>query len=136
MVVTTPAIRHTILHRYQLPPDRVRVIPTYVDTSLFAPAQCEAPGPSRLLYVGRLEQEKNPGVLLDAVEGLKVELLMVGKGSLGEALTRIGKGKDLRWLLVKMDDEEADARRSPVSTEPESVLTGRTVEEVAEEEGG
>ena len=88
VVVTTPAIRHTILHRYQLPPDRVRVIPNYVDTSLFAPAQCEAPGPSRLLYVGRLEQEKNPGVLLDAVEGLKVELLMVGKGSLGEALTR------------------------------------------------
>jgi DNA ligase D-like protein (predicted 3'-phosphoesterase) len=54
----------------------------------------------------------------------------------GYALTRIGKGKDLRWLLVKMDDEEADARRNPVSTEPESVLTGRTVEEVAEEEGG
>ncbi|HKY59701.1 MAG TPA: DNA polymerase ligase N-terminal domain-containing protein [Gemmatimonadota bacterium] len=54
----------------------------------------------------------------------------------GYALTRIGKGKDVRWLLVKMDDEEADARRNPVSTEPESVLSGRTVEEVAEEEGG
>ncbi len=52
----------------------------------------------------------------------------------GYALTRIGKGKDERWLLVKMDDEEADARRNPVSTEPESVLSGRTVEEVAEEE--
>jgi len=54
----------------------------------------------------------------------------------GYALTRIGKGKDERWLLVKMDDEEADARRNPVSTEPESVLSGRTVEEIAEEEGG
>jgi len=54
----------------------------------------------------------------------------------GYALTRIGKGKDLRWLLVKMDDEEADARRNPVGTEPESVLSGRTVEEVAEEEDG
>ncbi|MGH7563360.1 MAG: DNA polymerase ligase N-terminal domain-containing protein, partial [Gemmatimonadota bacterium] len=53
----------------------------------------------------------------------------------GYALTRIGKGRDERWLLVKMDDDEADARRNPVSTEPESVLTGRTVEEVAEEEG-
>lgn len=53
----------------------------------------------------------------------------------GYALTRIGKGKDERWLLVKMDDEEADARRNPVSTQPESVLTGRTIEEVAREEG-
>lgn len=54
----------------------------------------------------------------------------------GYALTRIGKGKDLRWLLVKMDDVEADARRNPVGTEPRSVLSGRTIEEVAEEEGG
>ncbi len=54
----------------------------------------------------------------------------------GYALTRIGKGKDLRWLLVKMDDVEADARRNPVGAEPRSVLSGRTIEEVAEEEGG
>ncbi|MGH7549492.1 MAG: DNA polymerase ligase N-terminal domain-containing protein [Gemmatimonadota bacterium] len=53
----------------------------------------------------------------------------------GYALTRIGKGKDERWLLVKMDDDQADARRNPVNTQPESVLSGRTVEEVAEEEG-
>lgn len=54
----------------------------------------------------------------------------------GYALTRIASGKDERWLLVKMDDEEADRRRNPVNTEPESVLSGRTVEKVAEEEGG
>lgn len=53
----------------------------------------------------------------------------------GYALIRIGDGDDARWLLVKMDDEGADARRNPTSTEPESVLSGRTLEEVAEEEG-
>jgi len=53
----------------------------------------------------------------------------------GYALTRVAEGDDERWLLVKMDDEEADARRNPVSTEPTSVLTGRTLKEVAEEEG-
>ncbi len=52
----------------------------------------------------------------------------------GYALTRVATGEDERWLFVKMDDEEADARRNPVSTEPESVKTGRTLEEVAEEE--
>lgn len=52
----------------------------------------------------------------------------------GYALTRIGKGKDERWILVKKKDEHADARRNPVSTEPESVKTGRTVRQVAEEE--
>jgi hypothetical protein len=34
---------------------------------------------------------------------------------------------------LEVDDEEADARRNPVSTEPHSVLSGRTIEEVAAE---
>jgi DNA ligase D-like protein (predicted 3'-phosphoesterase) len=41
---------------------------------------------------------------------------------------RLRGGKD-SWLLVKMKDEGADARRHPVRTEPQSVLTGRTVDE-------
>jgi DNA ligase D-like protein (predicted 3'-phosphoesterase) len=53
----------------------------------------------------------------------------------GIALTRTSDGEDERWLLVKMDDEGADARRNPTSTEPESVLTGRTLEQVREEGG-
>jgi len=43
---------------------------------------------------------------------------------------------DERWLLIKMDDEAADARRNPTSTEPLSVLTGRSLDEVREEERG
>jgi len=48
------------------------------------------------------------------------------------ALTRTDTEPRERWLLVKVRDDEADARRNPVSTEPESVLTGRTIEQVAE----
>ena len=50
------------------------------------------------------------------------------------ALTRMGGGGRERWLLVKKRDEGADARRNPVSTQPESVLSGRTGERVAAEE--
>jgi DNA ligase D-like protein (predicted 3'-phosphoesterase) len=49
----------------------------------------------------------------------------------GYALTRLGGGKRERWLLVKMDDEGADRRRKPVKSQPESVKSGRTLEEVA-----
>jgi DNA ligase D-like protein (predicted 3'-phosphoesterase) len=49
----------------------------------------------------------------------------------GYALTRFRTGKDESWLLVKADDEAADARRNPVATEPQSVLSGRTIEEIA-----
>jgi DNA ligase D-like protein (predicted 3'-phosphoesterase) len=48
----------------------------------------------------------------------------------GYALTRMGNGGRERWLLVKMDDERADRRRNPVSTQPQSVLSGKTVEQI------
>jgi DNA ligase D-like protein (predicted 3'-phosphoesterase) len=49
----------------------------------------------------------------------------------GFALTRMGGGGRERWLLVKHDDEGADRRRNPVSTQGQSVLSGITVEELA-----
>ncbi|SHG50423.1 DNA ligase D, 3'-phosphoesterase domain-containing protein [Salegentibacter echinorum] len=38
------------------------------------------------------------------------------------------------WLLIKKDDDKADARRNPVSTENKSVVSGRSMEEIAAEE--
>ena len=35
-----------------------------------------------------------------------------------------------RWLLVKRRDEHADARRQPVDIQRESVLSGRTIDQV------
>lgn len=49
----------------------------------------------------------------------------------GFALTRIAKGKRERWLLVKKADEKADRRRNLIRSEPQSVISGRTVDEVA-----
>jgi DNA ligase D-like protein (predicted 3'-phosphoesterase) len=67
----------------------------------------------------------------DAVRSGHVTVWLEGKKLKGGyALTRIGGGKKARWILVKMKDEAADARRNPVSTQPESVLSGRTVEEL------
>lgn len=42
------------------------------------------------------------------------------------------RGKD-QWLLIKERDEAADARRNPVSTEPRSVLSNRTLKEIEAE---
>lgn len=54
----------------------------------------------------------------------------------GYALTRTGSGDDERWLLVKKADDEADARRNPVSSLPGSALTGRSLDEIEEDQSG
>jgi DNA ligase D-like protein (predicted 3'-phosphoesterase) len=43
--------------------------------------------------------------------------------------TRLGDD-DNQWLLVKVDDAEADRRRNPAATQLESVLSGRTNEDL------
>lgn len=64
----------------------------------------------------------------------QIEIFLEGeKISGGYALFKTNS-KDENWLLVKMDDEYADARRNPVSTENRSVKSGRTLQEIAEQE--
>ncbi len=75
------------------------------------------------------------GVALDLPEALAHGHLKVWlegrklKG--GYALTRFKAGKDEAWLLVKADDQEADASAELLRTRPESVFSGRTLEEIA-----
>jgi DNA ligase D-like protein (predicted 3'-phosphoesterase) len=45
------------------------------------------------------------------------------------------KGDREQWLLIKKRGEGADRRRKPTSSQPESVLTGRKIEQVLKEEG-
>jgi DNA ligase D-like protein (predicted 3'-phosphoesterase) len=40
------------------------------------------------------------------------------------------RGRREQWLLIKKDDEGADRRREPAKTQPESVLSGKTNEEL------
>jgi DNA ligase D-like protein (predicted 3'-phosphoesterase) len=51
----------------------------------------------------------------------------------GYAMTRLQHARDGHqdeWLLVKRNDEGADRQRDPVAQEPESVLSGATVDNV------
>lgn len=67
-----------------------------------------------------------------------VEVWLLGEklhGGYALRHARLGGDED-NWLLVKLDDGGADARRNPTNTEPRSVLSGRTIDEVASEDDG
>lgn len=52
----------------------------------------------------------------------------------GYALKRTGR--EGNWLLIKMDDDSADARRHPTSTQRRSVRSGLTLHEISAQSNG
>jgi len=78
-----------------------------------------------------------PMDLATAIEAGDVKVFLLGEKVRGPyALVRTSDpGEREQWLLIKKRGEGADARRRPTSTQPESVLTGRTLEQVLAEEG-
>ena len=87
-------------------------------------------------YRNLKEDDEDPLSVAEQIAKGHVTIWLEGrkiKGGYALVRTAAGGG-DGRWLFVKMDDEAADARRNPVSTEPRSVITGRTLEEIHREE--
>lgn len=69
--------------------------------------------------------------LKEQIENGHVKVKLQGKKIKGGySLIRFEKGKDEKWFLKKDDDEDADARKNPTSTENKSVLTGRTMNQI------
>jgi len=99
IVVTTPEMAVSISGRMPEVRGRIVVIPNYVDTDLFKP---DAAARKRydLIFIGRLEPQKNVAALLEAVRELRIRLAVVGEGSLAESLrARFGDcGGRVDWL--------------------------------------
>lgn len=82
-------------------------------------------------YVNLTEKDGREVPMSDAVEGGHLVVRLDGEKLAGAfALTRM-RDRD-QWLLVKQDDDGADRRRKPAKTQPESVLSGRTNEDLEE----
>lgn len=87
-------------------------------------------------YENLKDEEENSKSLRDCLQDGHLTVRLHGeKIRGGYALTRMKRRGRKNWLLVKMDDEEADARRNPVATELRSVLSGRELDTIRDEEG-
>jgi DNA ligase D-like protein (predicted 3'-phosphoesterase) len=73
--------------------------------------------------------------LKDSWEAGSIAVILEGKKLKGGYNLVKMKGGSMKgnWLLMKQDDDEADARRNPVSTEQKSVVSGKSLQEIAKD---
>jgi glycosyltransferase involved in cell wall biosynthesis len=102
VVGSTPEIWRLAVETHGVDPRRCSVVPNYVDTDLLRPAATPRPVGSRpnVLFLGRLESQKNPLALVDAMAGVDATLTVVGNGGLQDALALRARsaGVEARFL--------------------------------------
>jgi DNA ligase D-like protein (predicted 3'-phosphoesterase) len=84
------------------------------------------------------EKRGEPMDLSKAIEVGDVKVFLLGekiRGAYALVRTRSDDRGREQWLLIKKRGEGADRRRNPTSSQPKSVLTGRTIAQVLKEEG-
>lgn len=94
-ICNAQALKRALVERYKLPPERIEVIPTGVDTEHFAPRPEPAPlsGQCVILCLARLAPVKDQETLIRAFEIVHprhpgARLRLVGDGELREQLAR------------------------------------------------
>jgi len=83
IIVSSQEDAYEIEKRHLLKAESITTIGNYVDIDRFRPSQVVTRQRGRLVFVGRLEEQKNPIALLNALVGLDdIHLTVVGDGAL------------------------------------------------------
>lgn len=101
IVTTTREMADAVVGSYGIAADKVRVIPNYVDSRRFCPTPRQRQSHlATVLFVGRLDSQKNLFALLTAMAGLPGRLWLVGDGPQRADLEERGRqlGLDLTFF--------------------------------------
>lgn len=107
IVVSSASAKEYVMGRYGIPAHRIDTIPNYIDTDIFRPFAIPKK-PRSLIFVGRLERQKNINVLFEALTGLEdVQLTVVGSGALRGNLDEYARmhGLNVKFLGVIPNDD-------------------------------
>jgi glycosyltransferase involved in cell wall biosynthesis len=95
IVVTAPQMMDDIVNRFPQTADKIHIIPNNVDTSMFCPTRQDQQ--YDILFIGRLEKQKNINSLLQAITTLDLKALIVGNGSLATEVESYLQNSRIEW---------------------------------------
>lgn len=102
ILLTTKSMQEYVVQNYGISEHKINIIPNYVLTEIFQ-AQTNRPHdePHRILSIGRLTEQKNLLALVNACQGLPVELIMIGEGPLHDRLMAEAKRINVNLKIHK-----------------------------------
>ena len=95
IIFTSEDSKNFAVNKFKIELEKISIIPNYIDTDLFKPLNINKEN-GRIIFVGRLEQEKNLINLFMALAGLNAKLVVVGRGSQEGELKQLAQGKNLK----------------------------------------
>jgi glycosyltransferase involved in cell wall biosynthesis len=105
-IVASHADKQYICSRYHIPPAKIEVLHNYINTAVFQPTDCEK-YESRIIFVGRLQPQKNLFNLIEAVSDNDLTLDIYGSGELYDELLAQTKkmNADVNFMGVVDNDQ-------------------------------
>lgn len=94
-VVTTPNDANYISAKYGISTNKLKIIPNYIDTNVFSVIN-ENKYEDRVIFIGRLSEQKNLKGLIQALQGLPYVLDIYGSGELKEELSQLAKNLNVK----------------------------------------
>jgi glycosyltransferase involved in cell wall biosynthesis len=100
VIITSPHLKKKV-DTYL--PRRIEFIPNSVNTNLFKPSIKHRESIKNILFIGRLEEQKNLFSLIEAVSRLRndLKLIFIGDGSKRKELTNFAKENNVNLQIIK-----------------------------------
>jgi glycosyltransferase involved in cell wall biosynthesis len=100
-IVTSHRDKQYICSKYHIPPAKIEVLHNYINTAVFQPTDCEKYA-DRIIFVGRLQPQKNLFNLVEAVSDNNLTLDVYGEGELRDKLEILAKklGVEVNFMGV------------------------------------
>lgn len=101
--LATEEDKNFVVKEFSVSETKINIRPNWIDTDIFSPAPMESSATeqvSRILFVGRLNEQKNLPFLIDTIAGTKWGLDIVGQGELSQSLKDYAatKNADVRFI--------------------------------------
>jgi glycosyltransferase involved in cell wall biosynthesis len=97
-----------LVRRYWVPARKFMTSPNWIDTERFRPMSEVPKAARRIVFVGRLEQQKQPRLLIEAARRIpNLEILIVGSGSMQQEIEAAAKTDHLNLNFMGRVQNEA-----------------------------